>query len=121
MTLEYVGPNRRKSHGNDPVTLDDLDEALAAHAANERAYVNEMIASVMVAFPDGPVKHGEYHQTKINAAKDEAEFWKAAKMELTKVGVSALAGVVKTVLVLAVVGLLYKLGLGAVVAGSLPK
>lgn len=68
------------------------------------------------AFPDGPVKHFEYHQAKINAAKEEAEFWKTAKVELTKAGVSTLVSVIKTVLVLALVGLMYKLGLGAVAA-----
>ena len=66
------------------------------------------------AFPDGPEKHAAYHLAKINAAKEEAEFWKSAKQELTKNGVAALFGVIKTVLILAAVGLMYKLGFGSV-------
>lgn len=39
-----------------------------------------------------------------------------AKLEMTKVGVSTLFGVLKTVVILALVGALYKFGLGAVAA-----
>ena len=72
------------------------------------------IVLVEGAFPDGPEKHAAYHLAKINAAKEEAEFWKTAKAELTKNGVAALFGVVKIVLTLAALGLMYKLGFGPV-------
>lgn len=72
------------------------------------------IVIVEGAFPDGPEKHAAYHLAKINAAKEEAEFWKSAKQELTKNGVAALFGVLKIVLTLAAIGLMYKMGFGFV-------
>lgn len=68
------------------------------------------------AFPDGPDKHREYHQAKIDAAREEAEFWKSAKMELTKIGITSIFGVAKIILTLAVLGGLYKLGLDGIAA-----
>lgn len=123
MTPEnYPGPERRQ-HSR---TIDEIeiafDRKLRDHEVREQARIQALIDELKAeAFPDGPEKHREYHQSKINAAKEEAEFWKAAKMELTKVGVSALVSVVKTVALLAFVGLLYKLGLGGLVAGALTK
>ena len=99
------------------VTNDDLDEALALHAQEERAAYQHMLTDLITrAFPDGPENHRGYHQAKIDTAREEAEFWKVAKQELTKVGVSAIAGVVKTLAVLALIGLAYKIGFGPVVA-----
>jgi len=85
---------------------------------NEAWYhsVEERFKDLASAFPDGPLKHREYHQAKIDAAREEAEFWKAAKLEMTKAGVSTLLGVFKTILVLAFVGLLFKFGLGGLAA-----
>lgn len=76
--------------------------------------LEQRISEVEGAFPDGPEKHAAYHQAKINAAKEEAEFWKSAKLELTKNGVAALFGVLKIILTLAALGMMYKLGLGTV-------
>ena len=72
------------------------------------------ISAVESAFPSGPLPHREYHQAKENAAREEAEFWKAAKLELTKVGVSTVFGIVKLIGMLALLGILYKMGLGNV-------
>ena len=88
--------------------------------------IERRLAAVEGAFPDSLEKHHDYHLAKINSAKEEAEFWKTAKTELTKVGVSALVGVLKTLMVLAFLGLLYKLGLGSIAAaitagGVVPK
>ena len=121
MPEKYAGPERRDHER----TIDDVEKAfdrkLREHEEREQERFKALIGQLTVeAFPDGPVKHFEYHQSKINSAKEEAEFWRAAKMELTKVGVSALVGVVKTVVLLAFFGMLYKLGLGTVVA-SLSK
>jgi hypothetical protein len=118
----YAGPERRiQSRTIEEVEM-AFDRKLRDHEEREQKRIKELFEELVSdAFPDGLVKHRDYHQSKIDAAKEEAEFWKAAKMELTKVGVSALAGVVKAVLVLAVVGLMYKLGLGAIVAATLPK
>lgn len=103
MTTDYTGDDRR-------VTQQEHCECGALGIFERR------LAAVEAAFPDGPERHRDYHQAKINSAKEEAEFWKTAKIELTKAGVSTLVGVLKTILVLALVGLLYKLGLGAVAA-----
>lgn len=96
----YKGPERRAPrHGSDPVTNDDLDEALAVHSAEERKYFEAVIAQITKeAFPDGAVKHGEYHQAKINAAKSEEKFWSELKLDLAKKGlwgiITILAGMV---------------------------
>lgn len=76
--------------------------------------IERRLAAVELAFPDGPEKHRDYHQGLINAAREEAEFWKAAKMELTKIGISTIFGVAKIVGMLALLGLMYKLGLESV-------
>lgn len=72
------------------------------------------------AFPDGPEKHAAYHQAKINAAKEEADFWKTAKAEVTKNGVAAVFGVIKIIATIGALALMYKLGLGAI-AGQVIK
>ncbi len=120
--VPYAGSEKRAGQR----TLNDVEQAfdrkLREHEDREQERFKALIDKLSEeAFPDGPAKHGEYHLAKITSAKEEAEFWRAARLELAKVGVSALVGVVKAVLVLALVGFLYKLGLGAVVAGSLPK
>lgn len=110
----YCGPDRR-SVTELEVTF---DKKLREHEVREQERIEALIDALKHdAFPDGLEKHRDYHQAKINAAKDEAEFWKAAKLELTKVGVSTIAGVLKIILGLAFVGLLYKLGLGSFASG----
>lgn len=112
---QYEGPERRAFSRNVDEVEITFDRKLRDHEDREEERTREIISAMFAtAFPDGVHKHYDYHQAKINAAKEEAEFWKAAKMELTKVGVSVLVGVVKAVLILALVGLLYKLGLGSV-------
>lgn len=68
---------------------------------------------VLIAYVAG---HREYHENKIKAAKAEEEFWKVSREEFTRVGVSAIAGVFKVVVVLAIVTLAYKLGFDPIVA-----
>lgn len=115
--MTWDGIERRaKKRGDDPVTINDLDEALAKHSIEERAYTKSMIDEIHKAFPDGVGPHHDYHQSKIDAAKAEEEFWKVAKIEFTRVGVSAIAGVIKVVVVLGVVSIAYKFGLGPLVA-----
>ena len=118
MSDEYAGPERRAhSRTIDEVEL-TFDRKLRDHEEREEERFKALIGALVIsAFPDGAEKHRDYHQAKINTAKEEAEFWKAAKLELTKVGVLALVSVIKTVIVLALIGLLYKLGLGSLAAG----
>lgn len=119
MNNEPYSGEERRAH---PRSIDEVEltfeRKLRDHEEREEERTKAIIAAlVLSAFPDGAEKHRDYHQAKINSAKEEAEFWKAAKMELTKVGVSAIAGVIKTIIVLALIGLLYKLGLGSLAAG----
>lgn len=107
--MSWDGTERRKrNHGEDAVTNDDLDEALSIHSKDERAFVEALIAKVMLAFPDGVDKHREYHESLILAAKAEKEFWDTAKKALITNGVAGLFGILKIVLLLAALGLTVK-------------
>ena len=113
----YTGPDRCKRNGSDPVTLDDLDEALETHAIKEREYVKQVMDSILKAFPNGDIEgHHAYHESKIRAARAEEEFWQTAKSEALKHGVAGLFVVGKWILILAAVGLAYKVGAGPAVA-----
>mgnify|MGYP001767084073 CR=1 FL=1 len=92
---------------------DFVRDELNAHEQREK----EWLEGVLEAFPERDVKgHRDYHENKIKAAKAEEEFWKVAREEFTRVGVSAIAGVIKVVAVLAIVTVAYKFGLGPTVA-----
>ena len=63
-TPDYSGPERHRhhgKHGDEPVTNDDLDEALAEHTVQERKFATELYAGIMGAFPDGTEKHRQAH------------------------------------------------------------
>ena len=107
--MAWDGVERRVlKHGATPVTNDDLDEALAVHSQQERAYVENLLEELMRAFPDGVEKHRDYHESKIQAAKAEKEFWDTAKKAVITNGISGLFGLVKIILVLAALGLTAK-------------
>lgn len=109
MTIEKRhGPHDRRARGNDPVTNDDLDEALAIHADQDRAFVMGILDK---AFPDGAEAHGEYHRKVNAAAKAEEEFWRAAKMKLLEHGLNGVFWVFVIVAGLALAGLATKLGI----------
>lgn len=101
--------NRRA--GTDPVTSDDLDEALAIHSEEERKYVNSLVDTVMSAFPDGVKSHCDYHKSKIEAAKAEKEFWDTAKKEVIKRGVGGFLSLLGILFVLAMLGASAKYGI----------
>lgn len=116
---EWKGADRRVNSRNLEEVEAAFDRKLRDHEDCEEERIRTLIARFSEeAFPDGPEKHRDYHQAKINSAREEAEFWKAAKMEMAKAGVSTLAGVIKIILGLAFVGLMFKLGLGAFVTGA---
>lgn len=72
MPFEYPYDRRKYDH----LSLDEkIDLAL------------EILASITQAFPDGPLKHREAHEAWIEAKKEEAQFWKALKLEIAKKGV----------------------------------
>lgn len=56
------------------------------------------------------IGHHFDHFSRAEAAKAEREFWAAAKQELVKGGVSWLLGVLKIVILLAIIGLGVKIG-----------
>lgn len=104
--MDWNHVERRHRSGTDPITLDDLDEALEMHAQKERAYMKTMIDSVLVAFPGGDLGgHHDYHNRKILASQAEEEFWKAAKLTLIQAGVNGFVRLVWIVLLLIALGL----------------
>ncbi len=96
------------------MTNDDLDEALAIHAADERKFVQDIIDR---AFPDGPDAHGEYHRGLIKAAQAQEEFWRAAKLKLLDHGITGILWVIVFVLGLALLGVFSKFGIAVPLTG----
>lgn len=47
-------------------------------------------STLQVAFPDGPEKHGEYHQDLINAAKAQKKFWDDLYSDLKQKGIRSI-------------------------------
>ena len=93
-------------HGNQPVTNDDLDEALALHAAGERAEIQKMIDKVMEAFPDGTENHRRAHEKMIKAAEAEEKFWTELKADIAK---KSIWGILHILTLLVIAGLGAKL------------
>lgn len=80
----------------DHLSLEEkVDEALA------------ILDSLSDAFPDGPTKHREAHESWILAKKAETEFWQELKLDVAKKGVWSLLVVL---LGLLAVGLSVKAG-----------
>ena len=108
MTDVYTGPERR--HGEtlqmeaiEAVVERILIQQIAAHEGRERKLWNQ-------AFPGGDQEaHRNYHQTKIDAAEAEKEFYQTLKMKLAEAGA---LGALKLVI------WLLMMGLGAVIAGK---
>ena len=95
-----------------PLTLADFKKLMAEHEQKECLLKKEMLDEFMSAFPDGdPLPHRQYHQSKIDAAKAEKDFWVAAKMKLVEHGISGLVKVIWIVMGLALFGLSVQLGL----------
>lgn len=118
--MGYEGHDRRRRSGTDPITVADLDEALALHAAKEREYLREVIAELMAAFPAGDLRgHHDYHERKIKVAQAEEEFWKAAKLTMIQTGVAGVFRAIWIVLILALLGLTVKFAAPEAVTKSL--
>lgn len=116
MTEQYQGPERRQNKTIEQLEL-DIIQMFDAHEAKERQWVLEIRAEILKAFPDGNLAgHCDYHELKNRAAQAEAEFWQTAKSEALKHGISGLFAVGKWVLILAALGLAYKIGLGPTAA-----
>lgn len=116
MSPAYNGPERRKTRhvGSDPVTNDDMDEALAIRAENDRKHITELYDKFMEAFPDGPEKHRLAHEQMIKAAQAEETFWRDLKSEIAK---KSIWGILHILSILVIAGIGAKLfGIPAIAA-----
>ena len=94
-----------------PLTLGEFKRFLYEHEQRDAACKDEMLAEFRSAFPNGePLPHKAYHQSKIDAAKAEREFWELAKVEVFKRGLSGIMHVLWMLAGLAILGLSVKLG-----------
>ena len=86
----YAGKERRRSRTIEYEAIEAIVERLmnkviAEHESRERAMWGETMDK---AFPDGdPEAHRDYHQTKIDAAKAEQEFYATLKARLVENGI----------------------------------
>lgn len=102
MTQEF---DRRKTK---PVTYEEVVALFAEHEALEK----EMHDMLLTAFPNGDLSgHCDYHQSKIEAAKAEKEFWDTAKKAVITNGVTGAFSLLKILLMLAFLGLFAKYGI----------
>lgn len=121
-TKDYMGPDRRHDDRREGhktlVEIEQyIDDRFAEHEVKEQIWISQLQNTFADAFPNGDLDgHRNYHQNRINAAKAEEEFWKTAKTEVVKHGVSAVFTVVKGISILAILGLAYKFGLGPAAA-----
>lgn len=119
-TEQYRGIERRKYAKTTEQLEVDIRNMLKEHEEKQLKVIEGLRNDLLGAFPDGDVEgHCTYHMNKIQAAKAEEEFWKTAKQEAIKNGVSGMFAVLKIVFGLALVGLAYKLGIGPAVAKML--
>ena len=111
--------NAMKRYGSEPVTIDDLDEALEAYSIQEMARFKVLVddtvkaatAQILYAFPDGVENHRESHQAMIDAARAEKEFWIDLRHDVAK---KSIWGILHILGVLALGTLAVKLGIGSV-------
>lgn len=92
---------------------------LQEHESREHAATAQLIDQLKVeAFPDGPQKHREAHQAMIDAANQEAEFWRTLKIKMAE---KSIWGILQLLIFLVAAGIAAKFGLGSLVTGVLPK
>ena len=116
-TEEYVGPDRRAYRKTLEQVEAHFDLKLHDHEEREMAQIRGLLdAMVMRAFPDGIEAHRSAHHAMIDAKKAEEAFWTTAKDVALKNGIAGIFAVVRWVLILAIVGLAFKLGFGPAVA-----
>lgn len=117
VTSDYAGQNRRKATKTiDQLELDIL-HMFEQFESRQRQLIREMREEMLSGFPNGDLKaHADFHEARNRAAKAEEEFWRAAKSEALKQGVSGAIAVLKAVGVLALLAMAYKVGLGPAVA-----
>lgn len=113
----YSGPERRRIETIQMEAIEAVVERLMAkliaqHEVNERAMWEDRMSR---AFPGGnPDAHKVYHQSKIDAATAEKEFYQTLKVKMAEAGVLGLLRMIIWLLMM---------GLGATLAakfGMLP-
>lgn len=104
--------SRQENRDKEPLTRRDFELFMAGHEQNEADQKKAMLDKFMSAFPGGdPVPHCNYHQSKIDAAKAEQRFWELAQAKIVEKGIEGIFGAIKIVVILAITGAAYKLGL----------
>lgn len=94
-----------------------FDRQLQEHELREQARIKDLLDQLKVdAFPDGAEAHRAAHQAMIDAAKQEAEFWRGLKVEIAK---KSIWGILQILVILVAAGVAAKLGLGALAAGAI--
>lgn len=99
-------------------TLSEVEEAfdrkLRDHEVREQQRIQELISELKLdAFPDGTIAHKAAHQAMIDAAKQEAEFWRGLKIEIAK---KSIWGILHILTILVLAGIAAKMGMGAFMA-----
>lgn len=94
--------------GSDPVTHDQLAEALAIQQSNFGNWLKAEVDRLNHAFPDGIDAHRSAHEAQIKAAAAQEEFWRDLKGEIAK---KSILGIAHILLILIAVGLSAKLGI----------
>ena len=101
-----------------PLTVGEFRRFMAEHEDRAREMKSAILAD---AFPGGELlPHKAFHQSKIDAAKAEKEFWEAAKVEVFKRGLSGVMYALWMVVCLALLGLSVKLGAPIPFIGKIP-
>ena len=94
-----------------------FDRKLRDHEAREQERIKAVIEAFKnEAFPDGAPAHKAAHQAMIDAARQEAEFWRGLKVEIAK---KSIWGILQILVVLVLAGVAAKFGLGAIAAGAI--
>jgi len=95
-----------------PLTRGDFKLLMIEHEQRDSERQQERYKQFMKAFPKEDVDgHCAYHQKKIDAAEAEKRFWLSAEAHLLSKGIDSLFSALKIILLLALTGAAYKLGI----------
>lgn len=94
-----------------------FERQLQEHEIREQARIKALIEALKIeAFPDGAEAHRAAHQAMIDAARQEAEFWRDLKFTIAK---KSIWGILQILGILVLAGIAAKFGLGALAAGAI--
>ncbi len=114
---DYAGEERR-SYGKALIAVEvAFDQKLHDHELRMQQRLDQLLKDFEIdAFPDGTQSHRAAHQAMIDAAKQEAEFWRSLKVEMAK---KSIWGILQILSILLIAGIAAKFGLGALMAGGM--